>query len=102
MDPRNEQHGTEAERDQPGREPQPGVDAFGRDDPFRGEHQEPEPEHRCGVHHRDGRADGDGLSERTAGADQIGADQRLPVAWAERVDRAYADSRHDHQRDEAG
>ena len=67
MDPRDEQRGAETERDESGGEPQPRVDAFGREDAFRGEDQEAEAEHRRGVHHRDRGADGGGLPERAVG-----------------------------------
>ena len=67
VDPRDEQRGAETEGDQSGGEPQPRVDAFGREDAFRGQDQEAEAEHRRGVHHRDRGADGGGLPERAVG-----------------------------------
>ena len=101
VDPRDEQGGAETEGDQAGGEPEPWVDAFGREDPLRGQDQEAEAEHRGGVHHRDRGADGGGLTERAAGADQVRADQGLAVAGAERMDRADADRHRDHQGDQA-
>ena len=100
VDPRHEERGAQAERDEAGGEPQPRIDALGREEPFRGEHQDAEAEHRGRVHHRHRRADRDRLAERAAAADQVRADQRLAVPRTEGVHGPDPDRRDDHQRDE--
>ena len=78
VDPRHEQDGAQPERDEAGRESQPRIDTLRIHEPFRGEHEQTEGEHRRGVHHGHREPDPGRVSERAARAQEGHADQRLP------------------------
>ncbi len=100
-EPRDEQARPQRERDQAGRQAEPRVDAFGREDLGHRQHDEPEREHRRRMHHGDRAPDGDRVSSPSAGAHQVGGHQCLPVAGAEGVERTEPErqeQRHQHER----
>ena len=70
---------------QAGDEVEPGIEILGHDQLRERERHHSEREHARGVRHRDDAAEPDRVPDAASLADEVGGDDRLPVARAERV-----------------